>query len=641
MFILAISNSGYCIDNWNDYLFVPGQYATIQAAIDAAEEGDVVLVADGTYTGYNNRDIDFYGKAITVMSVNGPEMTVIDCEDNGRGFCFESGESVGSRLEGFTVKNGSDYKGGGIRCYESSPTITNCTITGNTADYGGGIYCTYSSPSITNCAITGNTASGTNKVGGGLYCFSSDPVITNCAITENAAEDGSGIFCSFSDPVITNCTITENTAENGGGIFCSFSAPIITNCILWNDVPDEMSFDYSDPTVTYSDIEGGWSGLGEGNIDIDPLFIDPETGDYSLQIDSPCIDAGDVYSALDPDGSRNDMGVFGGLGKLPEGVLGGEISGLLPVSGSPYIVSENLFVSTEETLSIEPGVELLLLNRSRIDVYGVITAAGIQDSMISFSRFREWDYGGGIRFIRGSGELSYCLIEYCWNADGGGIYCSYSDPAITKCTILENTSDYRGGGIRCYQSSPFIMNCTISRNNADFGYGGAMYCDYSSSAVFTNCMITENTAIYGYSGGIYCLSSDPSFFNCTFMRNLANHGGGIHCWNSSPIIENCILWNDTPDEISIDYSDPTVTYSDIEGGWEGAGNIDEDPLFGLKSWFGFDFGLRTASPCIDTGDPSIQDGIYDADPRCPSWYINRARADMGAYGGPNNAGWLE
>jgi len=81
-------------------------------------------------------------------------------------------------------------------------------------------------------------------------------------------------------------------------------------------------------------------------------------------------------------------------------------------------------------------------------------------------------------------------------------------------------------------------------------------------------------------------------------------------------------------------------YSDIQGGWSGTGNIDEDPLFTLKSWFGFDYGLRTASPCIDAGDPAIEDDIYDWHPLCPDWYVNGARSDIGAYGGSANAGWL-
>ena len=120
---------------------VPGDYSTIQAGIDAASNGEIVSVADGTYVGLGNKDLDFNGKAITVKSDNGPENCVIDCEGNGRGFYFHSGETQSSVLNGFTIINGQADYGGGIKCNES-PRIINCKIIGNTADHhGGGLLC--------------------------------------------------------------------------------------------------------------------------------------------------------------------------------------------------------------------------------------------------------------------------------------------------------------------------------------------------------------------------------------------------------------------------------------------------------------------------------------------------------------------
>ena len=129
-------------------------FFTIQAGIDDSNDGDTVLVADGVYTGDGNRDIDFRGKAITVRSENGAENCIIDCngteDDAHRGFYFHSGEDPNSAIIGFTITNGRSprecdpippwpciYVGGGIRCDESSPAISQCTITGNWAKYGG------------------------------------------------------------------------------------------------------------------------------------------------------------------------------------------------------------------------------------------------------------------------------------------------------------------------------------------------------------------------------------------------------------------------------------------------------------------------------------------------------------------------
>jgi len=337
-------------------IHVPGDQPTIQAGIDVAVDGDTVLVADGVYTGDGNKNLDFGGKAITVTSENGAENCIIDCEGDGRGFYFYRGEGEASVVSGFTITNGNVTNfGGGIYCCDnSSPTITNNTITGNSASYGGGIYCCdNSSPTITNNTITGNSGS----LGGGIYCKdNSSRTITNNTITENSAYDGGGIYCcessptitnntitgnsagrysggihchAYSSPTITNNTITENSAyEYGGGISCwDYSSPTITNTILWNDSPQEIYLFSSSITVTYSDIQGGgWPGIG--NIDADPLFVDPENGDYHLLAGSPCIDAGTPEGAPPDDIEGNPRDEFPDMGAYEyQGVGTGSING--------------------------------------------------------------------------------------------------------------------------------------------------------------------------------------------------------------------------------------------------------------------------------------------------------------------------
>jgi len=331
---------------------------SIQTAINTSENWYVIVVHPGTY--YEN--IDFNGKLITVMSEdpddpNVVNNTIIDGGNADRVIKFFNGEGPNSVLNGFTIRNGyTDDEGGGIYCYSSSPTISNCTITGNAADWaGGGIGCVYeSSPSIINCTITGNTA----DAGGGIYFYSSyGATITNCSIVENAAGFiAGGIFCyNHSSSTITNCAIADNTAQYGGGIVlllnCSSqiincaitgnsatnrtggidcmiessltiinstlegnsgssgggiygnseSSITITNCILWNDSPEEINTSGA-VSVTYSDIQGGFSGTG--NINANPLFVNSGAGDYHLQADSPCIDTGtnDGAPATDKDG---------------------------------------------------------------------------------------------------------------------------------------------------------------------------------------------------------------------------------------------------------------------------------------------------------------------------------------------------
>ena len=342
---------------------VPGEYTTIQEGINASVDGDTVLVAGGTYTGSGNKDNDYGGKSIVVMSEDGAEATVIDCELDGRGFYFASGEDTLARLDGFTVMNGSDDYGGGIYCLDSKPTIANCIITKNaavsSAGDGGGIYCsssavitnciisenrtsaewggagggiyiksspiisycsilnnststdfnynvgggiysgTDSSPTIISCIISGNSAGGLQ--GGGIFCaFGSSPTLANCIISENASvEEGAGIYCDYASPVFAYCTVSRNYGE---GINCWWTSPYIINCIFWDNETEIYYYpDSEPPTILFSDFQGGWDG--EGNINADPFFMDPENADFHIHPGSPCLNAAkDVDLSYDVDG---------------------------------------------------------------------------------------------------------------------------------------------------------------------------------------------------------------------------------------------------------------------------------------------------------------------------------------------------
>jgi hypothetical protein len=144
-------------------------------------------------------------------------------------------------------------------------------------------------------------------------------------------------------------------------------------------------------------------------------------------------------------------------------------------------------------------------------------------------------------------------------------------------------------------SSPFVVNCTFDGNTAETHGAGVMNRE-NSNGTFTNCLFTGNGATINGGGMLNRVNSAPTLANCTFSANTAVSGGAIFNALSAPVIANCILWGDTPDEIG-GTSVPVVTYSDIEGGWSGTGNIDEDPQFA-----GAGHQLSSGSPCIDAGD---------------------------------------
>ena len=229
---------GTCLNNAiAEIIHVPKDYPTIQQGIDTAINGDTVLVADGTYKGIGNRDIDFKGKDIIVVSENGAESTIIDCENEGRGFYFYSGETKKAILSGFTITNGTsvDTYRGAICCMNSSPTIENNVIVENN---GGGIYCHSSSVVIRNNKINANNS---KRDGGGICCINSFPDILNNDISKNSSSgEGSGIYLQGTEAVIVDNTINYNkTLIRGGGVSIDGISTVVGNIIYGNSAQGE------------------------------------------------------------------------------------------------------------------------------------------------------------------------------------------------------------------------------------------------------------------------------------------------------------------------------------------------------------------------------------------------------------------
>jgi len=223
---------------------------------------------------------------------------------------------------------------------------------------------------------------------------------------------------------------------------------------------------------------------------------------------------------------------------------------------------------------------------------------------------------------------------------GGGISCDNSNPSLENVTISNNSASFLGGGIFCCYSDPSLVNVMITGNStSDYSScGGGIYCT-SSSPNLENVTITGNSAWFG--GGIYCYNNSiPNLKNVTISKNsYDDYGGGIYCNNNSnPILVNCILWNDSSAEIYLEDSSIDVVYSNIQGGWEGEGNIDEDPNFvnSLED----NFHIQDTSPCIGAGIDSIEiNGTWYYAPEFdleenPPPNPTGSMPDMGAYENP-------
>ena len=213
-------------------------FDTIKEGIDFAGPHDTVQVANGTYTGPGNKNIDFQGKAITVRSQSGnPDACIIDCEGDGRGFHFHSNEGASSVVESILIKNGYADVGGGILCENSSPTFNNVYFSSNQAtDDGGGLACVdHASPSLSGCLFDYCEA---GDDGGGLYARNwSSPMLNDCIFRWNEAADrgGGAVFVVNSFPELTNCVFYGNIGVNGGGACFVYAFGPMTDCLFYDN----------------------------------------------------------------------------------------------------------------------------------------------------------------------------------------------------------------------------------------------------------------------------------------------------------------------------------------------------------------------------------------------------------------------
>ncbi len=217
--------------------------------------------------------------------------------------------------------NQAGGNGGGMYNSDCEMDIVNCIFSGNSADGGGGVYNSWGfisvdrNPDFINCGFYGNSC---DNSGGAIYNYYGEPMFVQCIITANVANNasytyrGGGMFNNNSNSTIANCTIFANSSlgsGSGGGIANHQSFPSVTNSIIYGNTASSGTQINDGPasgtTVDYCDVEGGWAGSGTGNIDAEPMFVDPASDDniigtpddcYKLSIDSPCINIGDSNS---------------------------------------------------------------------------------------------------------------------------------------------------------------------------------------------------------------------------------------------------------------------------------------------------------------------------------------------------------
>ena len=336
--VLIATVSTSSSSTWYVKLDGTGDAPTIQAAIDIAKSGDVVLVAPGQYTWANQGTTGDYGlvtflrrvTGIKLKSESGPGVTVLNAQYMGRIMFLMAENSI--TVDGFTMKNGvaplfGDNNGGGIIAHLSAPVFKNCIIRNcsgvqgggmwfggvsgprfenckflnNSSTYGAGVFLINSSSTMTfvDCIFRNNIAS---LKGGGVFSYNAVTVLENCEISGNSAvQEGGGFYGQNTGSVsMISCTLSENASVLGGGIrlFDASSMTVSRSIVAFSGEGEGLSLGPGcSLTLGCSNIYGNNGGDGfpagtvdsGGNLSVDPQFCgSPGTWNYQLQTDSYC-----------------------------------------------------------------------------------------------------------------------------------------------------------------------------------------------------------------------------------------------------------------------------------------------------------------------------------------------------------------
>jgi len=466
--VLASSTSATTID-------VPGDFATIGEAITSAVSGDTVLVHPGTYTGPDNRGLDFEGKSVVLLAAGGADDTVIDCEDADRGVHFHTGEDPTAQLVGFTIRNGHAERGGAVYCESAAPSIEDCVFESNVADEaGGGLACADAEPVVTDCQFIWNavTTSGFGFGGGGMHCLSCSPSITGCEFAENGATSGGGLYCIYSSaPNVTDCVFKENLASlyHGGGMFCyATSDPVVTDCMfVLNDAERNgggIYCEHSSPRLT--------GCMFQGNEVLDPLN-NFGGGAVSLVESAPEIEDCDF------DGNYAFRG-----------------GGVCCRDGSCPSILDCRFIANTATA----GAGIYCVEDSRPLVHGVFFESGVATS-------------------------------------GGAIYADNGDPTVAGCVFVGNEAtgtgtSHGGGAVHLFHASSTISDCAFVENLA--WRGGAIHLRETASASLLNSTLSGNSGIEG--SGVYCRTSSVTVGNSIISFGV---GASIECLSPFGVGVSC------------------------------------------------------------------------------------------------------
>jgi len=604
-----------------------GEYPTIQGAIDAAESGSIIELADGTYTGDGNRDLDCRGKTLTIRSQSGNASScVIDCGggpgDPHRGFDFHQGEGpecvvenlrvTGGYVEGYTPEGW----GGGFRCSNyASPTFRSCQFRENEAVYGGGGYCdTMCTVTVEDCLFLGNQAV---SIGGGMRCAHTNMDLAQTAFQANTALIGAGLYLDHATASVVGCNFSSNIASGfeGGGVVVGYS--------------DEMTtFEGCEFVSNVARYGAGLYGLNT------PLSLNDCTFHQNTAVGGDPSAGG----AVTFNGNAETLNASGCTFTFNQAETGGAID----ASTVSLILTDCHF--SNNTAST-PGI----YRRG-----GGIYARDVHASM-SFCTFEanESDFGGGIYLSGPDGtQIEDCVFSGNVTAHGSAatIIYEYSSSLFRRCTFSDNHGDGDGGALTFAYAPSVVEECRFEYNSGQ--KGGAIYSTGASCGISTSTFV-GCTADSG--GTVHLYTAAINMADCTIAGSHATSGGAVEIVGTPAgdyEIENTIIaFGTSGGAIHCAHASlaPTLTccdlYDNTGGDWTGYiagqygtnGNISEDPLFCGSENPEEPYTLDADSPCAAENNPACGrigawpvgcgtvEGIGDGTPAGDALYLSPAR----------------